>query len=90
MRGSVFNRCKNLKRVELNEGLTVLGSRDDGGQYGFIAVHNGVFQNSGLEEIVLPGSLEEIGCTVFNHCANLRVIWLRDDCTASIPEGIRD
>ena len=50
----VFN-CARLKRAVLNEGVAVLGVENN----------CGVFQDSGIEEIVLPDTLKELGRNTF-------------------------
>ena len=42
----------------------------------------GVFQESGLQEIVLPSTLRVIGTYTFSNCAQLRKI--------SLPAGLRE
>ena len=61
-----FYKCEALKRVVLNEGLVALGDNNIFG--------SGVFQCSGIEEIVLPTTLTETGCNTFRDCASLRSV----------------
>lgn len=59
--------CPYLRRVELNEGLEILGTPEWAG---------GVFQGSVLEEIVLPSTLKRIARAAFCQCKNLKHIRL--------------
>ena len=55
---SAFSRCRDLKRVVLNEGIVSLGSR--------------CFQESGLLEIEIPASVRTISSEAFRGCSGLR------------------
>lgn len=70
IRQGAFERCKHLKRVELNDGLAVLGS--DEHQAGNNS--SGVFRYSALENVVLPQTLKRIGSCAFACCNRLRRI----------------
>ena len=64
-----FYGCKNLKQVELNEGLSVIGAAGQKGCAGY-----GAFQDSGLETIKLPRTLQKIGCRTFEGCSSLKSV----------------
>ena len=53
---SAFRGCARLKRAVLNEGVAVLGDENN----------CGVFQDSGFEEITLPGMPKELGRSTFS------------------------
>lgn len=57
----------------LNEGLTTLSGGFDG-----------VFQESGLEEITLPSTLKKTGSGGFFHCNNLKMIYVEDGCEVDL------
>lgn len=84
----MFKGCKNLKRVELNEGFTVLGPSDDDDLYGIVAMHNGVFQYSGLEEITLPRTLRCIYEFTFCNCENLRLVLVEVGCQIDVQSHV--
>ena len=56
----------------LNEGLETLS--DD--------CSRGMFENSGLEEITLPGTLKKIDRRTFSGCNSLRTIYVKSGCQA--------
>lgn len=68
---AAFYGCAALRHVTLNEGLARLGGSDIFGQ--------GAFQHSGIEEIVIPATVTEIGCNAFRGCASLRSVRFRKD-----------
>ena len=70
LRGA-FYECLYLRRVALNEGLEVLGAEND----------VGVFQNTYVEEVLLPSTLKRIWDKAFLGCHMLRSIRL--------PEGLQ-
>lgn len=69
---SAFYGCKGLGRIELNEGLEVLGTEN-------YRCYHGVFQESGVQEIVLPSTLREIGGNTFRDCESLRTVYAADE-----------
>ena len=86
-----FSGCESLKRVVLNEGLVELIT--ESGQYdenGNLTMYNGIFGQSGLEEIVLPGTLREIRGPVFDGCSNLKVVWVGGKCTVNIRANVAE
>ena len=49
------------------------------------------FQNSGLEEITLPKTLQDVGWCVFHDCKDLRTIYVEDGCEISLADaGVPD
>ena len=64
-----FYGCKSLKRVELNEGLEVLGECAQ-------LFSSGVFRDSAVHSVKLPSTLKKIGDYSFCNCKNLRAIAL--------------
>ena len=62
-----FYSCKKLKRVELNEGLEVLGTKE---------CKYGVFHGSGVERVRLPSTLRRIEEKAFSECSRLSKIEL--------------
>ena len=81
--GEAFTKCKSLKRAVLNEGLErlVAGNSANG-------KCNGVFCESEIEEIAVPGTLKEISRKMFCDCPNLRVVWVGEGCTANVRESV--
>lgn len=49
--------------------------------YGVEKIADGAFRNSGIESILLPSSLKEIGAYAFADCKNL--------CSITIPESVQ-
>ena len=64
--------CKNLKSVELNEGLKKIGTS--------------AFSGTSLDSVVIPGSVEEIGERAFSWCKNLKKVDLNEGLK-SIGDG---
>lgn len=75
MGDSAFQDCIYLRIVVLSDEIETLGS---------------AFQNSGIEEIVLPSKLKHIDPNAFSSCDSLRIIWTEDSCTADIASAISD
>ena len=44
----------------------------------------GVFQCSGVEEVVLPSTLRDVGQKTFLGCASLRTIYAKRGCRADL------
>ena len=63
----VFSKCDDLTRVVLNDGLETLGKNDEG-----------VFEDGGLEEIVIPKTLKKISKNAFRECEYLVIVWVED------------
>ena len=86
IRHGAFCKCKSLRRVTLNEGLEKLGRKgayyDDDGHCKY---YQGVFEESGLEEITLPSTLTEIGETTFKD-TSVKAVYVNDDCEADFLE----
>lgn len=55
--------------MKLNEGLESIGGEGEG-----------VFENSGVEEIYIPSSLREIGDNTFAGCEHLKSVHVADGC----------
>lgn len=49
-----------------------------------------MFNHSGIEEIVLPGTLKEINWWVFNGCCHLKTVYVGDGCTADVGGSVGD
>lgn len=64
-----FYGCRSLQRVELNEGLEVLGKY-------FKLFSSGAFRESAVHSVSLPSTLKVIGDYSFCNCKNLRAIEL--------------
>lgn len=71
--GDAFCDCRNLAKVQLNEGLEALGSCE--------ADQGGIFSCSGVQNITLPSTLREIGPYTFCSCKRLKNI--------KLPGGLR-
>ena len=68
---------KSLRKAVLNEGLEVLGENEltpDGELY------CGVFEESGLRDVVFPSTLKRIEYCAFIKCRNLKAV--------CFPEGL--
>ena len=74
---SAFSECKCLNRVEFMEGREALGTADTG-------VWNTIFQDCGIEEVVLPSTLREISPRVFVDCDALRTVLVARGCRARV------
>ena len=77
--GLSFAECKNLKRVEFLEGRVALGTVDAG-------VWNAIFRECGVEEILLPSTLYEIGPNLFVNCDSLRTIRVAKGCKVQVKQ----
>ncbi len=65
-----FAGCTALRTVEFEDGITrIPGSKDS-----FFYDHGGIFGESGIEEIVLPDTVESIGANAFLNCKNLKKV----------------
>lgn len=83
-----FAGCKDLKRVVLNEGLERLVAERQRDKNGVYVQCEGIFGRSGLEEIVLPGTLREISGPVFSNCCNLATILVGKGCTVDVRRSV--
>lgn len=63
--GRIFEGCKKLTRIEVPEGVT--------------KIVDYAFNNSNLEEIKLPSTLQEIGDFAFSYCVKLKQIQISDN-----------
>ena len=70
-----FWYCKNLKRVEIPNGIEQIGEE--------------CFCDSGVEEITLPGTLKGIGTDAFAHCPNLRTVWVEEGCALDVRKYVK-
>lgn len=65
--GDTFECCVSLKDVKLSESLTFIGYA--------------AFARTAVERVVLPESVEELYCLVFDHCPYLsKLVFLNEDC----------
>ncbi len=93
-----FRACP-LKTIEFEEGITKI----PGTTRGYVYSVDGIFGDSGIEEVVIPDTVEVIGDDAFHDCAKLKKVTLPKslktiegyafaDCTsleeAKLPEGI--
>lgn len=62
-----FSGCARLRLAVLNEGLEELGRQET-----LICDGEGVFQQSGVETVVLPSTLRKLGSFAFCECVNLK------------------
>lgn len=72
-----FAGCARLKRVLLNEGLETFGYRgtcDDSERLS--RDYEGVFWDSGVEELVLPRTLRKVSAAAFSGCDTLEIVWV--------------
>ena len=74
--GSLY-KCQHLKRIVINEGLEVIGM-DEYPKEGYL--YYGAFEESTVEEVILPSTLKRIEYSAFRRCTNLKHI--------SLPEGL--
>ena len=77
IRQGAFYNCRNLKYVQLNEGLEVLGTDEYPSDRG---LYCGVFEGSALESVTLPSTLRRIGYRAFIGCEKLEAV--------SLPDGL--
>lgn len=84
----IFSSCWNLKRAVLNEELGRFIATDaHNNQKNWLDKCDGMFEYSGLEEAVLPGTLREVSGRLFRNCHHLRIVWLEGDCAADVRES---
>ncbi len=80
---NAFEKCANLSEVRLSDNLTEIG----GGAFGYCtSLHalrlpeglrtlgNDVFENSGIEKIVIPGSMEVLAKSLLSKCSELKEV----------------
>lgn len=81
----VFLNCRELKEVVLPQTLRCIGTTDPTGCpkiLGSLTKYDGTFENSGLEEIVIPDNVKSIGENAFAGCQNLK--------RAVLPDRLRE
>ena len=78
-----FSSCKRLRRITLNENLEILEEGRGGNDRG-----RGVFEDSGIEEIMLPRKIRRIGHATFDGCRNLRVVYVENGIEADVPQTV--
>lgn len=61
---NTFQNCRNLREVQLSEGLETVGAQ--------------CFYGSGVESIVLPTSVKVVGAGAFCSCERLKTAWLNE------------
>lgn len=71
----VFAECEQLREAKFGDGLEVLGSDEEADEEEEM---RGVFQNSALENVVLPSTLKRIESWTFCGCENLKSVDLPD------------
>ena len=70
--GGAFARCKSLRRINIPETVTSLGTC--GNYFEENWGRPGTFNSSGIEYINIPGSVEIIGDYCFGNCINLKEV----------------
>lgn len=70
---NAFLGNKQIARVVMNEGLTSIGER--------------AFFNSGIQEIVFPSTLRELGQETFYYCSRLKRADLSHTQITRLPDG---
>ena len=77
VRQAALCEIESLLKAVLNEGLEVLGTEEltPEGEY-----YLGVFQESGLRDVVFPSTLKKIEYSAFAGCRNMKAVCL--------PEGL--
>ena len=66
--GEAFAECEQLRRVQLNEGLEVLGESNRPKRRGY---QGRLFYRTSLESVVIPSTLEVLEELTFCGCKNL-------------------
>ena len=66
MYGAFYN-CRRLQSVEINDGLQYLSVSEDNDEERF-----GSFEQTAIEQVYLPASLQIIGPKTFRDCRQLR------------------
>ena len=66
-----FKNFSNLKKIEIPNSV--------------LAIENSAFESSGIEKIIIPNSVREIGVKCFMYCASLKEAKLSNNLTA-IPD----
>lgn len=69
-----------MKSVEFLEGRKALGKGTD--------VWSKLFQDSKVEEIMLPSTLREISYNIFEDCESLRVVRMAKGCKAKVKKCV--
>ena len=70
-----FERCYNLRKIEFPEGMESLGNDDV-----YSDDWSWLFQDSGLEEAVLPSTLKEMKSEIFEGAESLQTVWVKRGC----------
>ncbi len=70
-----FYNCKSLETIVLPDNLKYLGHASEPFTYGPL---NGVFYESGIKSITIPGGVDSIGNQAFRYCRNLREITISE------------
>lgn len=68
---SCFKSCRNLKSIDLPDGLESIG--------------DSAFASSGLTEVKIPDTVTEIGILAFEDCSNLKSAMLSQSLTSVSP-----
>ena len=67
----------------LNEGLTAMLATGER-----LFRDNGTFECSGIKEIVLPGTLVQLGEDAFRYCDFLERVWVEQRCQIHIADFV--
>lgn len=73
IKGNPFLSCKNLKRIELNKGLETFA---EGCLQNY--KHAGIFNDTMVQQVVLPATLKVLGYGTFYRCNLLWRITLQE------------
>ena len=59
-----FKGCQNLKSVNFGKKITEIGESS--------------FENTGIENLVLPGTIEKIGVSGFKSCSSMQTVGIEE------------
>lgn len=68
-----FSNCQSLKSVQLPDGIKELGA--------------GTFCLTGIEKIIIPGTVETVGKACFTTCVNLKTV-IFEDGVSTLEENV--
>ena len=92
-RGAFFS-CGKLQYVVLNEGLEALGEDDEPDKMKMrdmrdLLINKSTFEESGLKEIVLPGTLVKLSENSFQQCRSLKRVWVEQRCQIRVKDYLQ-
>ena len=53
-------------------------------------IGDGCFCKAGIEEVMLPSTMEKIGKFAFEGCSYLSAIWFEDDCLVDVKNSVNN